>query len=180
MFRFSTVAAFFQSTCTPLTDIKVLKAPKFNKFFDYPIEILFACHTTDPLVCSAKSTTIHSATTAENEETVDRFANCELIIRKNGQSEILKPRVENQLSSTTIAETISENNDVRKYNNNDTLSILASSVSSIIPRMAMKKPITKRPRKARNYRANKINQTLNSLAHHVTIHKILFLFSRIH
>ena len=67
----------------------VHRTPQYIKYFDYPIEQALADHSTDPLENVSRQYAHRFATTMSSE---GRFVNHEMIIRRNGETTILRPK----------------------------------------------------------------------------------------
>ncbi|CAF0863129.1 unnamed protein product [Rotaria sordida] len=126
------------------------KTSKYTKFFDYPLSELFVDHSTDPLENTTRQY-IHTSSNISNE---GRFKNHEMIIRRNGETTILRPKQDLVLVNG-FTPVIRPSTILPSYQSMMSHTQVASSLS-IMNKMSIKKPeqtsIIKSKRKNRRRR----------------------------
>ncbi|CAF1262829.1 unnamed protein product [Rotaria sp. Silwood1] len=131
------------------------KTSKYTKFFDYPLPELLIDHSTDPL----QNTTRQYNHTSSNISNEGRFKNHEMIIRRNGETTILRPKQDLVLVNG-FTPVIRPSTILPSYQSIMSHTQVSSSLS-IMNKMSIKKPeqtsIIKTKRKNR-YRRKRLNK----------------------
>ncbi|CAF0941955.1 unnamed protein product [Adineta steineri] len=135
----------FQNLPRDIINNNLFIKSKYNKYFDYPLSELLVDHSTDPMQNTARQ---YVSSHLSNE---GRFMNHEMIIRRNGESTIHRPKYDIVLDNG-FTRIIQPSYLLSSYQSLPFHSQIASS--SVINKMSVEKSKVKRLNK-RKHKCNK-------------------------